>query len=128
MDITDALQDSNTLTVSVDNSDNDTVYPQKADFTFYGGIYRDVTLHILPAAHFALAANGAVPVKVTPVVTDLERRRCEVTVEAFVVGVDTVHFALDGQEASATVENGTAKTVFTLENAHLWDGLEDPYL
>ena len=128
VDITDALQDSNTLTVSVDNSDNDTVYPQKADFTFYGGIYRDVTLHILPAAHFALAANGAVPVKVTPVVTDLERRRCEVTVEAFVVGVDTVHFALDGQKASATVENGTAKTVFTLENAHLWDGLEDPYL
>ena len=53
VDITDALQDTNTLAVSVDNSDNDTVYPQKADFTFYGGIYRDVTLHILPAAHFA---------------------------------------------------------------------------
>ena len=128
VDITDALQDTNTLTVAVDNSDNDTVYPQKADFTFYGGIYRDVTLHILPAAHFALASNGAVPVKVTPVVTDLATRRCEVTVEAFVVGADTVHFALDGQELSAPVENGTAKAVFTLENAHLWDGLDDPYL
>ena len=60
VDITDALRNgSNLLRVNVDNSDNDTVYPQKADFTFYGGIYRDVTLHVVPAAHFALAENGA---------------------------------------------------------------------
>lgn len=128
VDITDVLQDTNNLTVEVDNSDNDTVYPQKADFTFYGGIYRDVTLHILPAAHFAMEENGAVPVKVTPVVTDLETRRCEVTVEALVVDADRVRFSLDGQEMSAPVENGTAKAVFTLENARLWNGLDDPYL
>ena len=128
VDITDALQDTNALTVEVDNSDNDTVYPQKADFTFYGGIYREVTLHILPAAHFAMKENGAVPVKVTPVVTDLATRRCEVTVEALVVDADRVRFALDGQEMSAPVENGTAKAVFTLENARLWNGLDDPYL
>ena len=128
VDITDVLQDTNNLTVEVDNSDNDTVYPQKADFTFYGGIYRDVTLHILPAAHFAMEENGAVPVKVTPVVTDLATRRCEVTVEALVVDADRVRFAMDGQEMSAPVENGTAKAVFTLENARLWNGLDDPYL
>lgn len=128
VDITDVLQDTNNLTVEVDNSDNDTVYPQKADFTFYGGIYREVTLHILPAAHFAMEENGAVPVKVTPVVTDLETRRCEVTVEALVVDADRVRFALDGQEMSAPVENGTAKAVFTLENTRLWNGLDDPYL
>ena len=128
VDITDVLQDTNNLTVEVDNSDNDTVYPQKADFTFYGGIYRDVTLHILPAAHFAMEENGAVPVKVTPVVTDLATRRCEVTVEALVVDADRVRFSLDGQEMSAPVENGTAKAVFTLENARLWNGLDDPYL
>ena len=128
VDITDVLQDTNNLTVEVDNSDNDTVYPQKADFTFYGGIYRDVTLHILPAAHFAMEENGAVPVKVTPVVTDLETRRCEVTVEALVVDADRVRFSLDGREMSAPVENGTAKAVFTLENARLWNGLDDPYL
>ena len=86
VDITDALRNgSNLLRVNVDNSDNDTVYPQKADFTFYGGIYRDVTLHVVPAAHFALAENGAVPVRVTPIVTDLDARRCEVTLEAAVV-------------------------------------------
>ena len=102
VDITDALRNgSNLLRVNVDNSDNDTVYPQKADFTFYGGIYRDVTLHVVPAAHFALAANGAVPIKVTPVVTDLAAHRCEVTVEAFVVGAQSVNFTLDGQQTSA---------------------------
>ena len=128
VDITDALEDTNTLTVLVDNSDNDTVYPQKADFTFYGGIYRDVTLHILPAVRFAMPENGAVPVKVTPIVTDLEQRCCQVTVEAFAVGAEQVNFELDGQMMSAPVENGAAKVVFTLEHARLWDGLDDPYL
>ena len=128
VDITDALEDTNTLTVLVDNSDNDTVYPQKADFTFYGGIYREVALHILPAVHFAMPENGAVPVKVTPIVTDLEQRCCQVTVEAFAVGAEQVNFELDGQMMSAPVENGAAKAVFTLEHARLWDGLDDPYL
>lgn len=129
VDITDALRNgSNLLRVNVDNSDNDTVYPQKADFTFYGGIYRDVTLHVVPAAHFALAENGAVPVRVTPIVTDLDARRCEVTVEAAVVGAESVSFTLDGQQTSVAVKDGTARAVFTLEHARLWDGLDDPYL
>ena len=129
VDITDALRNgSNLLRVNVDNSDNDTVYPQKADFTFYGGIYRDVTLHVVPAVHFALAENGAVPVKVTPIVTDLDARRCEVTVEAAVVGAESVTFTLDGQQTSVAVKDGTARAVFTLEHARLWDGLDDPYL
>ena len=71
VDLTEHLKEENLLAISVDNSDNDTVYPQKADFTFYGGIYRDVTLHIVPAEHFALPANGAPALKVTPIVTDL---------------------------------------------------------
>ena len=41
----------NLLAVSVDNSANDTVYPQKADFTFYGGLYRDVYLLCLSLIH-----------------------------------------------------------------------------
>ena len=38
VNLTEYLQEENQLTVSVDNSDNDRVYPQKADFTFYGGL------------------------------------------------------------------------------------------
>ena len=49
VDITDALADENLLCVAVDNSENDRVYPQKADFTFYGGLYRSVNLITVPA-------------------------------------------------------------------------------
>lgn len=90
VDLTDHLKDENLLAISVDNRDNDTVYPQKADFTFYGGIYRDVTLHIVPAEHFALPANGAPALKVTPIVTDLAAKTVEVTLEAAVVGAQSV--------------------------------------
>ena len=128
VDLTDHLKDENLLAISVDNCDNDTVYPQKADFTFYGGIYRDVTLHIVPAEHFALPANGAPALKVTPIVTDLAAKTVEVTLEAAAIGAQSVSFALEGQSITAPVENGTAKVVFTLNNAHLWDGVDDPFL
>ena len=36
-DITESLKEENILVVAVDNRENDRVYPQKADFTFYGG-------------------------------------------------------------------------------------------
>ena len=54
VNLTPALAVQNTLTVAVDNGKNRTVYPQKADFTFYGGIYRPVHLLVVPKAHFAL--------------------------------------------------------------------------
>ena len=128
VDLTNHLKDENLLAISVDNRDNDTVYPQKADFTFYGGIYRDMTLHIVPAEHFALLANGAPALKVTPIVTDLASKTVEVTLEAAAIGAQSVSFALEGQSITAPVENGTAKVVFTLNNAHLWDGVDDPFL
>ena len=44
--ITELLKEENEVVVAVDNAPNDRVYPQMADFTFYGGIYRDVTLEV----------------------------------------------------------------------------------
>lgn len=128
VDITEALQPENQLTVAVDNSRSNEVYPQQADFTFYGGLYRAVKLHLVPAAHFALAANGALALKVTPIVTDLAAKKVEVTVEAAVENAAEVQFELDGQRMAAPVEQGIAKAVFCLQDAHLWDGVEDPYL
>ena len=61
-------------------------------------------------------------------VTGLASKTVEVTVEAAVVGAQSVTFALEGQNIAAPVEDGTAKAVFTLHNAHLWDGVEDPFL
>lgn len=57
-DITEFIQEENTLVVEADNSVNDRVYPQKADFTFYGGIYRDVKLVVLHKHHFDMDYYG----------------------------------------------------------------------
>ena len=128
VDLTDHLGDNNVLAISVDNSDNDTVYPQKADFTFYGGLYRDVNLIIVPAAHFALGYCGTPGIKVTPVV-DLEDRSAEVTVETWIEGeAKEVSFTVAGQTQTAPVEGGHAQAVFRIENVRLWDGVDDPYL
>ena len=129
VELTPALQEEdNLLAVLVDNSENDTVDPQKADFTFYGGLYRPVRLITVPAAHFALDYYGGPGLNVTPAV-DLEARTAAVTVEAWITGeAASVTFSTAGQTFTVPVENGHASAVFTLENVHLWDGIEDPYL
>ena len=57
-DITELMKPENHLVVEADNSVNDRVYPQKADFTFYGGIYRDVKLVTVNRSHFDLDYFG----------------------------------------------------------------------
>ena len=96
VNLTSALAAQNTLTVTVDNSANRTVYPQKADFTFYGGIYRDVHIIIVPQMHFALNNHGAPALRVTPKVAD-DLRRAVVTVEAFCENV------LDGTQVTFAI-------------------------
>lgn len=128
VDITEKLQEKNLLVVSLDNDDNTTVYPQKADFTFYGGLYRSVNMIIVPESHFALDYCGTPGIKVTPVV-DLDEKKATVTVEAWVTGSDPfVDFIVNGEIITSPVENKSATAVFTIENVHLWDGINDPYL
>ncbi len=81
VELTDPLADKNTLVISVDNGDNDSVYPQRADFTFYGGLYREVRLINVPHAHFSLGHYGAPGIRVTPKVEDTHAE-VEVTVWA----------------------------------------------
>ena len=121
VDLTDALQEENLLLVAVDNSDNDRVYPQKADFTFYGGLYRDVKLILVPAEHFELLKDGTPGIKVTPVV-DLEKHSATVTVETW-HNAERVEITVNGE--TKTVERSAE---FVIGNVRLWDGLEDPYL
>ena len=125
-DITALLQTENTLVVEADNSVNDRVYPQKADFTFYGGIYRDVKLIILNKHHFDVDYFGGPGIALTPEVEGQDGK----------VRVRTWHNA---ENAKVTVQLIDANGIevakgegtdiqLTIENAHLWDGLEDPYL
>lgn len=130
VDLTDHLKDHNKLAVSVSNARSRTVYPQQADFTFYGGLYREVRLILVPETHFALGYHGGPGLKITPVV-DLETRAATVMAEAWVEGPADdaeVTFALAGQTQTVPVADGCARADFTIENVHLWDGLNDPYL
>ena len=132
--------DAVTLAVAVDNGANDHVYPQYADFTFYGGIYRDVNLIRVPAAHMALGYHGAPGVRVTPKVTlahDGVPASAEVKVEAWIEGpADEATLSIAGEEsgqartwsATVPVQDGHAEAVFHIAGVRLWDGVDDPYL
>ena len=123
----EGLKEENTLVVSVDNSDNDRVYPQKADFTFYGGLYRGVNLIVVPASHFELGYCGTPGIKVTPVV-NLEEKNAVVTVETWQTKAESVTMEAAGQAVTVPSVDGYAKAEFTIEHVHLWDGIDDPYL
>ena len=108
------------LYAAVSNEDNQTVYPQKADFTFYGGIYRSVRLIKVPAVHFALGYMGTSGLRITPKV-DLEKKTCDVMVTAYVEhkGEETVYatFETAGQSVTIPVEDSYATAEFHLDPA-----------
>lgn len=58
--ITDLInfEKENELLVKVDNSFNQDIPPLSADFTFYGGLYRDVWLQAVDAVHFSVNENA----------------------------------------------------------------------
>ena len=66
-DITKALSlGKKKIYVLCDNSPSNSVYPQMADFTFYGGLYRSVYLIVVPKEHFDLEYMGGTGIKITP--------------------------------------------------------------
>ncbi len=130
VDMTDALEVENLLVISVDNSENDLVYPQVADFTFYGGLYRDVNIIAVGESHFDLDYYGGPGIKVTPV---MEGHHANVGVEVYVTNAKAgqkIRYTLcdaDGNPVAGT-ETEASNVNFVLENAHKWHGRKDPYL
>lgn len=137
--LTPGLREQNQLVVIADNSVNDRVYPQKADFTFYGGIYRDVRLLVVPGLHFSLDHYGGNGLKVTPMI---KNSAAEVTVEAWVSGTKVLYpddrveiqFTMEGEGVPEGVcelvdsVQGYVKTMLTIIQPRLWNGRKDPYL
>ena len=133
-DITDAAGTSGDvlLVLGVDNSAKETVYPQMADFTFYGGLYRDVNLIAVPESHFDLTYYGGPGIAVTPV---MEGDDARVTTHVYLTNAQpsqTLHYVLrDGEDreiahADLSAEQTQWETV--IPKAHRWDGRKDPYL
>jgi len=130
VNLTNDLADENTLAIVVDNSANETVYPQMADFTFYGGIYRDVNIISVNNAHFDLDYYGAPGIKITPTV---DQKNANVEIEVFSTdlpaGAEYLYTICDKDGNIVAEARSNDKTVnFTIENVHLWHGRKDPYL
>ena len=129
-EITDLMQEENKLTVTVDNGVNDHTYPQKADFTFYGGIYRDVELLIVSQTHFDLGHYGGSGLSYTAKVSGTHAGIYVTAApnrEALEAGTETILRLMD-EDGTTVAEGRGSKAVLSVPNVHLWDGLNDPYL
>ena len=125
VDVTKYLKEKNEIRVLVDNSVNDYVYPQRADFTFWGGIYREVEFLIVSKHHFDLDYYGGYGLKYD---TKVLEKNAEVNVTTYANDEDDVLIELlDGEGNLVSKANGK-NVVLNVENVHLWDGVIDPYL
>lgn len=133
-DITDLCREDgeNLLVIACDNSEKSSVYPQSADFTFYGGLYRGVNLISVPNTHFDLDYYGGPGLKVTPKPCACGGAKFEL--ESWVSNSDenfTVMYSIqdtEGNEVASAVRpaDNTDVTV-VVPNAHLWS-IDEPYL
>ena len=129
-DLTPAMKkEGNVLTVTVSNAPSD-IYPQNADFTFYGGLYRAVNFIEVNPIHFDLLKHGTNAVFVTPHVSGKTR------LDLFPVNTckckHTIKVTLKDAEGNVV---GTAETkaeahthvLIDVKEPHLWNGIADPY-
>ena len=133
-DITDLLKEDeeNLLVINCSNEYKDSVYPQSADFTFYGGLYRGVNLVSVPDTHFDLDYFGGPGLMVTPKPCDGGGAVFEV--KAYVTNPDEnfpVLYSIrdaEGREVAygCRPADDTAMTL-RVPDAKLWE-IDDPYL
>ena len=130
VDITKVLADENSIAIVVDNAPTEKVYPQTADFTFYGGLYRDVNLVCVDDTHFDLEYYGGKGLQITPVI---EGEDATVSIQTYVKNLcpeDRMRYIIKDGEGKLVKEIQTADTKpeVQLEKVHLWNGVKDPYL
>lgn len=144
-DITEFLVEDkeNVLAVKVDNSNFDDVYPQVADFTFYGGIYRDVNLIIVNNIHFDLMDYGSQGVYISQ--NEVSKEKASINIKAKITNKDknnkkirlwakildkdnkiVNYFAKD--KILEAESNNELTLPFIIDNPNLWNGLENPYM
>ena len=111
VNITDALCDGkNLFVIAVDNSKNETVYPQQADFTFYGGLYRDVNIIAVEESHFDLDYFGGPGIKVTP---EVNGEDASVEVEVYLTNAkadQSLVYTVKDMEGNVVAEKKAAAT------------------
>lgn len=122
----------NLLVVACSNEYKDSVYPQSADFTFYGGLYRGVNLISVPNTHFDLEYYGGPGIQVTP--KPCEGGGATFELVSWVKNADenfTVMYSIadaEGNEVASAVRpaDDTKVTVY-VPDVTRWD-IDHPYL
>ena len=122
----------NLLVVACSNEYKDNVYPQSADFTFYGGLYRGVNLISVPEAHFDLEYYGGPGIQVTPKPCDCGGATFEIV--TYVKNTDenfTVLYSVldaEGKEVASGCRpaDSTGITLY-VPDVKKWD-IDSPYL
>jgi beta-galactosidase len=134
------FEKDNEIVVQVDNSHNKNIPPLSADFTFYGGIYRDVHLIIAEPIHFSFNKGSKGILISTPMVN---KQKAAVNIKAVIsnssaktrqiIVATTVYNAKKIEVAKAfnsiIVEKGERKLEqkISISNPVLWS-TDNPYL
>ena len=133
----------NEVVIKVDNSHNENIPPLSADFTFYGGIYRDVYLKALNKVHFdadnyaspgifistpSVNSNQAI-VHIKGAFMNGSESKKKLNISQKIYDADGKLFA---EQSSQIIVNAGQKNLFVQEfrnikGPHLWS-IEDPYL
>lgn len=132
VNLTEELKDKSLLVIAVDNGENDVVYPQMADFTFYGGLYRDVNILAVEDSHFDLDYFGGTGLMVTP---EIAKEDAKVEVQVFLTNSkedQKLQYRIFDQEGNVTAETtvpvSETKVTLDIPGVHHWNGRKDPYL
>lgn len=139
----DGKDNINEILVKVDNSYNENLPPLSADFTFYGGLYRDVYLVASDQVHFSFDRKGSQSVFITTPDVSAEKAEVEIKAEVFngsnasrKLNVATVLKDRKGNQVSlqqskytiaAGKEISFTQRLPSVRQPHLWSP-EDPFL
>ncbi len=135
-DLTDFVNSNETaeLEVHVDNSGFDDVYPIVADFTFMGGIYRDVNLIIVNSVHFDLEDNGSSGIYIhQDLITE---KKAVLRIESLISfpysenqNYNISARLIDHKGSIAAMGTGTNEDIILeIDSPRLWNGTADPYM
>lgn len=143
-DISDMVKPGeNRLEVRVNNEPDENVAPLSADFTFFGGLYREARIIATDVTHIEAtnhASSGvfwtqkavsdlSATVTVDAVITNAADRERVLTIEAKVLDASgNLVSAESGPLTMAARQRAPVTLILNIQNPRLWHGRRDPYL
>lgn len=147
-DITEVLRrGNNNIAVTLSNSATNDIYPQLADFTFYGGIHRGAWLISVPKTHFALEEYAEIGISASSKIIGIKKCYNDayngyellgdviLTLQAHIVSPersDTVRYTLTDPRGDTVITAYASaerpSVTLALSDVMLWHGVRAPRL